>query len=125
MVQFLRAFGKAGKIEPDKIKQKLPPILIPEEKILAAYIIVLDVWVFTTKRLIMVEKQNITTRKVLYHSIPYKNIVRFIIGTAGHTDIESSLKIWVAGLSKPLVKEFGRNVDIFEIARILAKPLIK
>jgi hypothetical protein len=54
-------------------------------------------YVFTNKRLILIDKQGITGRKVDYHSIPYRAITQFKIETAGHFDLDAELKIWISG----------------------------
>jgi hypothetical protein len=54
-------------------------------------------YVFTNKRLILIDKQGMTGRKVDYHSIPYRAITQFKIETAGHFDLDAELKIWISG----------------------------
>ena len=63
----------------------------------AAYQLVRDVFIFTDRRLILVDKQGVTGRKVQYHSVPYKSITHFSVETAGTFDLDAELTIWISG----------------------------
>ncbi len=58
-----------------------------------AYQLIRDLFVFTNKRLILVDKQDLTGHKVEYQSLPYKSIIHFSVETAGHFDLDAMLKI--------------------------------
>lgn len=47
---------------------------------------------FTNKRLIFVDKQGFTGKKVEHMSVVYKSISRFSIETAGSFDLDAELK---------------------------------
>lgn len=85
-----------------------------------AYVLIRDVFIFTSRRLILVDKQGLTGKKVEYHSIPYGKITRFSIETAGHLDLDSELKIWISGDPVPVQKTFSRKLDIYEVQTLLA-----
>jgi len=53
-------------------------------------------FIFTNKRLILVDKQGITGKKIEYFSVVYKSISRFSIETAGNFDLDAELKIWIS-----------------------------
>lgn len=77
--------------------------------------------VFTEKRLILVDKQGMTGKKIEYHSIPFKIISHFSIETAGTSDMDAELKIWVSSAADPLVeKQFKKDASIYDIQKILA-----
>ena len=95
-------------------------ILIPDEDIVAAFRIFRDKWVFTTKRLIMLNVQGVTGSKRDYHSIPYRSIDQFSVETSGTFDGDCEMKLWVKGMPEPLKKEFKRDVDVKALQRILA-----
>ena len=67
----------------------------------AAYGLARDVFIFTNMRLILVDKQGFSGKKVEYQSIPYKSIERFAVETAGTFDLDAELKIWVVGAGSP------------------------
>ena len=117
--------GNASKMKTEELEKELQKILIADEKIQEGYNIIRDYFVFTDKRLILVNKQGVTGKKVEYHSIPYKNIRHFSIESAGTFDRDSELKIWIAGLNKPLNKSFRKkSSNIFEVQKTLSAHLL-
>ena len=50
---------------------------------------------FTNKRLILIDIQGLTGSKAEYKSLPYKNISRFSLESAGTFDLDAELKILV------------------------------
>jgi len=85
--------GNAPEIEPVKIEGDFARALSSGERIEKAYQLIRSLFVFTNKRLILVDKQGLTGNKVEYHSLPYKNITHFSVETAGHFDLDAELKI--------------------------------
>lgn len=63
------------------------------------------------------------SKKVEYHSIPYKSVVRFSVESAGHFDMEAELKLWTSGMSTPTRKTFSKAVDIYEVQALLAEDV--
>ncbi|AGP79185.1 hypothetical protein I633_17645 [Alteromonas mediterranea 615] len=92
--------GNASETSAADVQEELTPILAANETVTSAFKLVRDLSVFTNKRLILIDKQGLTGRKVNYHSIPYKSITQFIVETAGHFDTDAELKIWLSG--KPI-----------------------
>lgn len=118
--------GNASEMEGDKLEEELEEILVNGENIENGYNILRDYFVFTNKRLILVDKQGVTGNKKEYHSIPYKNIRHFSIESAGAFDRDSELKLWIAGIANPIEKKFGKkSSNIFEVQQALAKHILK
>ena len=84
-----------------------------------------DKWVFTNKRLILLNIQGLTGSKREYLTIPYHSIIRFSIETAGTLDEDCEMKLWIRGMAEPLQKEFKRNTDIKGLQRALASNILK
>lgn len=95
-------------------------MLAPGECVEHAYQLIRDLFVFTDKRLVFVNKQGLTGSKLEYMSIPYSRITRFSIETAGHFDLEAELKIWITGATEPLKLTFNRKLSIYEVQSVLA-----
>lgn len=112
--------GNATEVDLGQLRDEFTPILVPNEELICAYQLLRDKWVFTSKRLIMLNVQGLTGSKREYHSIPYKSITHFSIETAGTLDSDCEMKIWISGTPAPLVKEFGRKVNIKGIQQTLA-----
>ncbi len=115
-------FGNASQVDVDKIIKDYETIFFEGESVECAFILVRDVYIFTTKRLILVDKQGITGRKVEYLSIPYKSITRFSVETAGHFDLDAELKIWISSATEPTLKKtFNKSANIYQVQKILAQ----
>ncbi len=117
--------GHASEIDIQKLEQDFEKILADQEEIEKAYKIIRDLFVFTNKRLILVDKQGMTGKKVEYHSIPYKSITHFSVETAGHFDMDAELKIWISSTHDPIIKEFKKDKNIYDVQRALANYLLK
>ncbi|MCW4467921.1 PH domain-containing protein [Flavobacterium sp. MFBS3-15] len=122
---FNAILGNASEVSIDKIRDEFKPILIQGENIEKAYKLIRDMFVFTNKRLILVDKQGITGSKVDYVSIPYANINKFSKESAGLLDLDAELKIWVRGESVPIKKQFGKDNNINEVYQILSQYILK
>ncbi|MGV9412792.1 PH domain-containing protein [Nocardia sp. NPDC003693] len=112
--------GNAGRIDPAGAQQEYGKLLGQGEQVYAAYLLVRDALLFTNRRLVLVDKQGVTGRKVSYHSVPYRAITHFSVETAGTFDLDAELKIWISGADEPLQKRFNRQVDIYEVQGILS-----
>jgi hypothetical protein len=117
-------FGNASKIDNEKVRQELDDILVANERVEHAYQLIRDYFVFTDKRLVLVNKQGITGSKVEYHSIPYKSITHFSIETAGHLDLDAELKIYISSQTTPIQRQFTKQLNIYEVQAVLAKYIL-
>jgi len=117
--------GNASEINPATVEKEFTNLLAAGEKIEKVYQLIRDLFVFTDKRLILVDKQGVTGKKVEYHSIPYKSITHFSIETAGHFDLDAEMKIWISGTQVPIEKQFNRNLNIYEVQKVLASYILK
>jgi hypothetical protein len=84
-----------------------------------------DFFVFTNKRLVLVDKQGLTGKKVEYHSIPYKSITHFSVETAGRFDRDAEMKIWISGIREPIEREFKKGTDVIVgVQKALARYIL-
>jgi hypothetical protein len=113
--------GNASKYDLSTANEEYGTILGSEEQIQHAYKLIRDAILFTNHRLILVDKQGLTGKKIEYLSIPYKSVVRFSVESAGHFDLEAELKIWTSGMTTPLQKQFSSSVNIYEVQALLAE----
>jgi hypothetical protein len=117
--------GNASKIDTAKTEAEFSQILAPGEKVEHAYQLIRDYFVFTEKRLVLVDKQGITGSKVEHHSIPYKSITHFSIETAGTFDLDAELKIWISSTATPIQKQFNKKLSIYEVQSVLASYVLR
>lgn len=116
--------GNAAEVNLEEIQKEYGHLLSSTERIERAYKLIRDLFLFTNKRLILVDRQGMTGKKVEYHSIPYRSITHFSIETAGHFDLDAELKIWLSGLPMPIVKQFNKTVDIYKLQSLLAEYML-
>jgi hypothetical protein len=117
--------GNASKIDAVKIQQEFSQVLASGERVEHAYQLIRDYFVFTNKRLVLVDKQGMTGSKVSYHSIPYKSITHFSVETGGHFDLDAELKIWISGAPMPIQKQFNKKLSIYEVQSVLADYVLR
>ena len=82
--------------------------------------LVRDAFLFTDRRLILIDKQGVTGRKIEYHTLPYRSITHFSVETAGTFDLDAELKIWLSGSPTPICKQFGKGVDVYEVQALMS-----
>nr|WP_315153195.1 PH domain-containing protein [uncultured Flavobacterium sp.] len=122
---FNAILGNASEVTIESASKEFEPILIEGEVIEKAFRLIKDMFVFTNKRLILVEKQLVGS-KVDYLSIPYKSIKKFSKESAGILDMDADLKIWLNNDSEPISKQFGKGGNnINEVYRILSEHILK
>ena len=123
---FSALLGNAGAVNQETLIKEYGKLLIEGEAIELGFKLIRDTFIFTNKRLILVEKQGITGSKIEYKSIAYKSISRFSIETAGTFDLEAELKIWVSSESNPsIIKQFNKSVNVYDVQTVLAHHVIK
>ncbi|EST38780.1 hypothetical protein N566_05580 [Streptomycetaceae bacterium MP113-05] len=114
-------FGNAHTIDAGNAERDYARLLGQGERIYAAYQLIRDVILFTDRRLVLVDKQGLTGKKVEYHSVPYRSITHFAVETAGTFDLEAELKIWISSNPTPVQKTFTKGVDIYEVQAVLTQ----
>lgn len=117
--------GNAAEVDASAANQKFQQILSTDERIERAYQLIRDSFLFTNKRLILVDVQGMTGSKIEYHSLPYKSITHFSVETAGTFDLDAELKIWLSGLSVPIQKRFNKKLNIYEVQAVLAAYVLR
>ncbi len=116
--------GHGSIVDPAKLAKHMDGVLIEGETVRMAYRVIRDFFVFTQKRLILVDVQGLTGSKVDYTSIPYRAITRFSVETAGTFDLDAELKIWVSGSPQPVSKTLKKGTDVRGIQRALAQGVL-
>ncbi|MCI0653593.1 MAG: PH domain-containing protein [Methylococcaceae bacterium] len=116
--------GNATIVDLDKLDEDFAPILAESESIQLGYRVVRDVFVFTNRRLILVDKQGLTTKRVLFRSIPYLSIAYFEVETKGYFDIDAELRIWISGNPDPIVKDLKNKDNVIAIQKALARFIL-
>ena len=123
---FDELLGNASEVNIEELRTEYAKILTTNEEIEKAYKVVRDLFIFTNKRLILVDVQGLTGKKIEYQSIPYKNITHFSIETAGNFDLDAELKIWISSEQMPSIKkQFNKSVNVYDVHNVLATHVLK
>ena len=118
---FSRLIGKAGVVDNAKLAEEYAQLLAEGETVEVGFVLVRDKIIFTNQRLIFIDIQGMTGKKVEYLSVPYSKVTKFSVETAGHFDLDADLKIWVGNNPSPIQKKFNRSVNVYDVQRVLAQ----
>jgi hypothetical protein len=115
--------GNASRIDAAEVREEFREILVHGEDVERAYQVIRDTWVFTNRRLLLVDRQGLSGKKVEYHSVPYGRITHFSIETAGTFDRDAELRLWLSG-GTVIEKTFNKKLDVREVQRVLAAHVL-
>jgi len=122
---FSALLGNAGTVSREELEKKYGQLLIDSEEIEVGFKLIRDTFIFTNKRLIILDVQGVTGKKREYKSINYKSISRFSVETAGPFDLEAELKIWISSEAEPSIrKQFNRSVNVYDVQKVLAHHVL-
>ena len=113
--------GNASEVDDSDLEKVLANTLIDGEQVEKAYKVVRDMFIFTNKRLILIDKQGMTGSKMEMVSVAYSKITKFSKESAGHFDLDAELKIWVGSDPIPISKEFKSGDNINDVYRIISQ----
>ena len=116
--------GNASQVNINEIKSQFENVLVENENIEAAFSLFRDKMIFTNKRIIFLDKQNVTGSKKEYLSVPYHAISVFSVESAGTFDADAEIKLWVREIGK-VTKKVGKSTDTMQIQKILASYILK
>lgn len=118
---FSALMGNAGAVSPEELKKNFGQLLIVNEEVELGFKLLRDTFIFTNKRLIIIDIQGLTGSKTEYLSVAYKSISKFSVETAGTFDLEAELKIWISSEAQPSIrKKFNKSVNVYEVQNVLA-----
>ena len=79
--------------------------------------------VLTTYRLLVIDVQGVSGKKVEFRSVPYASLWAFAVETAGRMDLDAEMQLWTdaPGLSR-IKQDFQKSrADVYAIQRQLAE----
>lgn len=125
MSLFGRVLGNSKTMPVEEIQTKYGFLLIEGESIDIGFKLLRDLFIFTDRRLILIDVQGMTGSKKEFMSVPYKSMSRFSLETAGTMDLDAELKIWISSENSPTVsKKFNKSVNVYEVQRYLAGKVL-
>jgi hypothetical protein len=122
---FSALLGNAGAVSQVELNKKYEQLLTDTEEIELGFKLIRDTFIFTNKRLILIDIQGLTGGKTSYTSISYKSISRFSIETAGTFDLDAELKIWISSETQPSIKkQFNKSINVYDVQKVLAHHVL-
>ncbi len=115
----------AGAAETKKFHSDYGQLLADGEIIETGFVVFRDTFLFTNKRLIVVDIQGLSGRQIEYLSIPYGKITRFSVQTGESFGRDAELKLWTGSETVPLEKKFNKDVNVYEVQKVLASHVLK
>ncbi len=112
-------FANLKPIESKEVRQEVYDLLISGEEPVAAFKTVRDQVLFTTKRIIVVNVQGLTGKKISYFSYPFSKVQYFGVETAGLLDVDCEL-ILAFSDGATLSFDFKADVDIRQLSTLIA-----
>jgi hypothetical protein len=122
---FTGAAKSTASTETRKFSSDFAQLLTDGEIIEVGFTVLRDTFLFTNKRLILVDVQGISGQQIEYLSIPYNRITRFSVQTGASFDLNAELKLWVGSDSIPMEKRFNKDVNVYEVQKVLASHILK
>ena len=121
MIDFKQAkYIKLRPVKDTAFDKILSQIFVDDEMVIGSFQGIRDGVVFTNKRIIAINVQGVTGKKMDFTSLPYRKIQAFSVETAGVFDIDSELVLWFSGLGQ-VTFEFTSNSNITEICRAIGE----
>lgn len=118
--------GGSEELSVKELTADFKSLLFQEEIIEKGYKIDENYFILTDFRILMVDRQGVTGKKLEVHSLPYKNIIQFIIIVdEGNASGMAELKLYLAGSSGYVVKEFNKKIDIYDLQKRIAYHVLK
>ncbi|SNR57932.1 PH domain-containing protein [Lutibacter agarilyticus] len=116
-----KILGNASEVSSESLNEKYARLLVDGEQVELGFKLFRDVFMFTNRRLVLIDVQGLTGSKIEYKSLPYKHISRFSLETAGTFDLDAELKIWISSENTPTVsKKFNKSINVYEVQKYLA-----
>lgn len=86
---FSGLISNTREVKKEDLQKDYGKLLIAGEEIEVGFKLIRDTFIFTAKRLILIDKQGLTASKTEYKSISYKSISRFSVESSGTFDLDA------------------------------------
>ena len=124
MIDFNNAsFVKLRPVNDNAFEKMVAPILVSGEEIVNCFQSIRDGVVFTNKRIITINIQGLTGKKVDFTPLPYNKIQAFSVETAGAFDLDSELDLWFSGMGR-IRLEFIGATDVAHLCKLISEKVL-
>ena len=124
MIDFSQnTFFKLKQTDREKGDKLICDMLVDGETVLSVFQELRDYVIFTDRRVVAVNVQDVTGKKKNFSFLPYAKISAFAVESAGVLDVDSRLDMWFSGLGHVRFDFTGRS-DVVIISRTIAKYVL-
>ena len=120
-------FGKkyyvGNPVKIGKSAKRYKNFLMEDGEVVMEYKGIRNAAVFTNKRLMVIDPQGLTGRKVEVISIPWKTITGFSLENSGTFDLDAELKVCGSGIGICEL-EFLKGADITKLSKFLNNKIL-
>jgi len=121
-VRFVSQFVNLKEIAASEVKPEITKLFVDNEEIFSAYLGLRDQVVFTDKRIIVANSENILGKKTSYFSYPYASIRYFGVETVGALEFNTELIVSVSGSVQQF--DFMPEVNIDKLTALLSNKIL-
>jgi hypothetical protein len=97
-----------------------PPLLLEEETVLRAFKQARDMFIYTDRRMIIIDTKGLSGKRTKYKSVPYKHMDGFEIETAGHLDRDAEIYLHCNITNVDTIKQsiLVKHTDIYDMHKL-------
>eukprot|EP00928_Gymnodinium_smaydae_P030606 TRINITY_DN22712_c0_g1_i2.p1 TRINITY_DN22712_c0_g1~~TRINITY_DN22712_c0_g1_i2.p1 ORF type:complete len:796 (-),score=102.69 TRINITY_DN22712_c0_g1_i2:189-2576(-) len=121
--------GDAHQLNPSEVQQELKEtlnILMDDETVEMAFKAGRDSFIMTSKRILHIDVEGLTGKKVVYLSVLWTHIVMFSVETAGMLDTDAELLLFTDIPALPRIRQDLRKgkTDVMAIQKYIADKIL-
>jgi hypothetical protein len=117
-------FGNSTQIGSTDAMPIIDGLILENEEVITAYKLWRDMIVFTSERLILIDVQGLTGKKISFESIPFSVIKKFKMENAGTLDFDAEITLTLQG-SEIIPLKFAKGTDLKPIYLLLSKYILR
>jgi len=121
---FDKLLGNAIEIDVAEATKTYGNLLVSGEEFEAAFTLIRDVFFFTNKRIIVIDKQGLSGKKMEFLTLPYSKITKYSCETTGTFDIDSDVKVWIGSDPVPMEWKLSSKINIHKFYLTLSKNIL-
>jgi hypothetical protein len=118
------ALIKLKPLKANELYDDVAVFLIDGETLVASFQALRDKIVFTNKRIISINVQGLTGKKVDYTSLPYSKVQAFSVETSGVFDLDCEIELMFSGVTGLVRFEIRGSFDIKGFNRVLSEHIL-
>ena len=100
-------------------------ILQADEEVELAFKCGRDMFLITNKRVLSIDVQGLTGKKIEFSTLPFKHIAGFSVQSAGTLSFTVKATLFISKFEGGLTTDLGKKTDIFQINNSLGNKILE